>query len=95
MMLKRSTHESKPKPPASGRSSRLVRAGLAGLAALSAVAGLATGCLDRPVVKATPTTSNVTDAVRKQMQVVGVCGNSGQPPCTDSCVNRPPWTSTS
>jgi hypothetical protein len=57
MLLKRSTHESK--PSASGRSSRLVRAGLAGLVAVSAVAGLATGCLDRPVVKATPTTSNV------------------------------------
>jgi len=55
MMLKRSTHETKPK----GFSSRIVRAGLAGVLAAASAAGLATGCLDRPVVKATPTTSNV------------------------------------
>jgi hypothetical protein len=59
MMLKRSTRESKPKPSASGRSARLVRATLAGAAAVLAVAGLATGCLDRKVVPAKPTTSNV------------------------------------
>ncbi|HTA93110.1 MAG TPA: hypothetical protein VK745_26205 [Polyangiaceae bacterium] len=54
MMLKRSTRQLKPKS-----SARLVRAGLAGLAAVTAVAGLATGCLDRKVVPAKPTTSNV------------------------------------
>ncbi len=54
MMLKRSTTESKPSAKA-----RLVRAGLASLAAASAIAALATGCLDRPVVKASPKTSNV------------------------------------
>ena len=59
MMLKRSTRESQPQPSASGRSTRFVRAGLAGFAALVAVGGLATGCLDRKVVPAKPTTSNV------------------------------------
>ena len=54
MMLKRST--TKPKPSV---KARLVRAGVASLAAASAVAALATGCLDRPVVKAEPKTSNV------------------------------------
>ncbi|HET7538966.1 MAG TPA: hypothetical protein VFK05_03815 [Polyangiaceae bacterium] len=54
MMLKRSTNESKP-----GFSARLVRAGAASLAAAGAMAALATGCLDRPVVKQSPTTSNV------------------------------------
>jgi hypothetical protein len=54
MMLKRSTTESKP-----GAKARLVRAGLASLAAAGAVAVFATGCLDRPVVKQKPTTSNV------------------------------------
>jgi len=54
MMLKRSTTESKPSAAA-----RLVRAGVVSLAAASAVAVLATGCLDRPVVPAKPTTSNV------------------------------------
>ena len=58
MMLKRSTPESKPQSPR-GVSARLVRAGLAGIAAVTAVAGLATGCLDRKVVPAKPTTSNV------------------------------------
>jgi len=57
MMLKRSTTESKPSATA-----RLVRAGVASLAAAGAVALVAvaaTGCLDRPVVKAQPKTSNV------------------------------------
>jgi hypothetical protein len=54
MMLKRST--TKPKPSV---KARLVRAGVASLAAASAIAALATGCLDRPVVKAEPKTSNV------------------------------------
>jgi hypothetical protein len=54
MMLKRST--TKPKPSV---KARLVRAGMASLAAASAIAALATGCLDRPVVKAEPKTSNV------------------------------------
>jgi hypothetical protein len=54
MMLKRSTTESKP-----GAAARLVRAGLASLAAAGAVAALATGCLDRPVVRQQPSTSNV------------------------------------
>jgi len=54
MMLKRSTTESKPSATA-----RLVRAGVASLAAAGAVALFATGCLDRPVVKAEPKTSNV------------------------------------
>jgi len=54
MMLKRSTTESKP-----GAAARLVRAGIASLAAAGAVAVFATGCLDRPVVKQKPTTSNV------------------------------------
>ncbi|MEI9942130.1 MAG: hypothetical protein WDO69_33360 [Pseudomonadota bacterium] len=31
-------------------------------------------------------TSTVTDAVRKQMQLVGACGNDGQPSCSDQCV---------
>lgn len=56
MMLKRSTHETKPKK---GFSSRLVQAGLASVLAVASAAGLATGCLDRKVVPATPTTSNV------------------------------------
>ncbi|HEY8943552.1 MAG TPA: hypothetical protein VIM73_04790, partial [Polyangiaceae bacterium] len=55
MMLKRSAHEAKPK----GFSSRLVRAGLAGVLAMASAASLATGCLDRKVVPAQPTTSNV------------------------------------
>lgn len=54
MMLKRST--TKPTPSV---KARLVRAGVASLAAASAIAALATGCLDRPVVKAEPKTSNV------------------------------------
>ncbi|HYQ43593.1 MAG TPA: hypothetical protein VER11_16540 [Polyangiaceae bacterium] len=54
MMLKRSTTESKP-----GAAARLVRAGLAGLAVAGIAAGLATGCLDRPVVPQEPKTSNV------------------------------------
>jgi hypothetical protein len=54
MMLKRSTTKSQP-----SMTARLVRAGVASLAAASAVAALATGCLDRPVVKASPKTSNV------------------------------------
>jgi hypothetical protein len=54
MMLKRSTTESKPSAAA-----RLVRAGVASLAAIGAVAALVTGCLDRDVVPATPTTSNL------------------------------------
>ena len=54
MMLKRSTTASK-----TGAAARLVRAGLASLAAAGAVAVFATGCLDRPVVKQKPTTSNV------------------------------------
>jgi len=54
MMLKRSTTESKPSAAA-----RLVRAGLATLAAAGAVGLFATGCLDRPVVKAKPNTSNL------------------------------------
>lgn len=54
MMLKRSTNESKPSAAA-----RLVRAGLASLAVAGVAAALATGCLDRPVVKQQPTTSNV------------------------------------
>jgi len=54
MMLKRSTTATKP-----GAATRLVRAGLASLAAAGAVAALATGCLDRPVVKQSPKTSNV------------------------------------
>ncbi|MEO7035962.1 MAG: hypothetical protein ABI548_18660, partial [Polyangiaceae bacterium] len=54
MMLKRSTTEFKPTYTA-----RLVRAGLLSLVAASAVGALATGCLDRPVVPAKPTTSNV------------------------------------
>ena len=53
MMLKRST-TSKPSAAA-----RLVRAGLASLAAAGVAAALATGCLDRPVVKQAPKTSNV------------------------------------
>ncbi|MET0794758.1 MAG: hypothetical protein ABW061_24780, partial [Polyangiaceae bacterium] len=53
-MLKRSTTESKPTAKA-----RLVRAGIASLAVASAIATLATGCLDRPVVKAEPKTSNL------------------------------------
>jgi hypothetical protein len=56
MMLKRSTRQSQPKPSA---SSPLVRAGLAAAGAVTLVAGLATGCLDRKVVPAKPTTSNV------------------------------------
>src|SRR5450432_4549167 len=56
MMLKRSTRQSGSQPSA---SARLVRAGLAGLAVVTAAAALATGCLDRPVVKAEPKTSNV------------------------------------
>src|SRR5687767_13325107 len=36
-----------------------VRRGLAGLGAVAAVTGLATGCLDRPVVPSDPKTSNV------------------------------------
>ena len=59
MMLKRSTPESKPKPSVTGRAARLVRASVAGLAAVLTVGGLATGCLDRKVVPAQPTTSNV------------------------------------
>ncbi|MEO6602915.1 MAG: hypothetical protein ABIQ16_23725 [Polyangiaceae bacterium] len=54
MMLKRST--TKPQPSV---KARLVRAGVASLVAATAVAALATGCLDRPVVKAEPKTSNV------------------------------------
>ncbi|MEP7049949.1 MAG: hypothetical protein ABJB12_06330 [Pseudomonadota bacterium] len=54
MMLKRSTTESKP-----SFTARLVRAGVLSLVAASAVGALATGCLDRPVVKAKPTTSNL------------------------------------
>ena len=54
MMLKRSTTESKP-----GAAARFVRVGLASMAALGSMAALATGCLDRPVTKAHPTTSNV------------------------------------
>ena len=56
MMLKRSTHETKAKK---GLSSRLVRAGVASMLAVASAAGLATGCLDRKVVPAQPTTSNV------------------------------------
>src|SRR6187402_2221742 len=41
------------------RSTRLLRIGLAGLLTAGTVAGLATGCLDRPVVDASPETSNV------------------------------------
>jgi len=52
MMLKRSTT----KPSA---AARLARAGLASLAAAGVAAALATGCLDRPVVKQSPKTSNV------------------------------------
>jgi len=52
MMLKRSTT----KPSA---AARLARAGLASLAAAGVAAALATGCLDRPVVKQAPKTSNV------------------------------------
>ena len=59
MMLKRSTRQSEPKPQSRSVSARLVRASLAGLAAVTAVAVLATGCLDRKVVPAKPTTSNV------------------------------------
>lgn len=56
MMLKRSTTKSQPNP----LSARLVRPGLAGLFAAATLAALATGgCLDRPVVKAEPQTSNV------------------------------------
>ena len=54
MMLKRSTTESKPSAMA-----RLVRAGVATLAAAGSIAALATGCLDRPVAGAEPSTSNV------------------------------------
>ncbi|MEO8901056.1 MAG: hypothetical protein ABI488_05245 [Polyangiaceae bacterium] len=54
MMLKRSTTESKP-----NFTARLVRAGLLSLVAAGAVGALATGCLDRKVVPAKPTTSNV------------------------------------
>ena len=35
--------------PRTGLSTRIVRAGIAGLVSVAAVAGLATGCLDRPI----------------------------------------------
>jgi len=54
MMLKRSTTESQPSAAA-----RLVRAGVASLAAVTAVTVLVSGCLSRPVVKASPKTSNL------------------------------------
>ncbi len=54
MILKRASTESKPSARA-----RLVRASVATLAAASAIVALATGCLDRDVVKASPKTSNV------------------------------------
>ncbi len=55
------------KSSASSLPARLVRTGLAGLFAVATVAGLATGCLDRPVAPSTPTTKNLfVDTVKEQ-----------------------------
>src|ERR1700753_731611 len=55
MILKLSMNETKSNK---GFSSRLVKAGLASVLVAASAAGLATGCLDRKVVVATPNTNN-------------------------------------
>lgn len=49
---------------------------------LTTRSGAACSCSEPGLISST---SRVTNAMRKQLQLVGYCGAEGQPPCTDAC----------